>query len=644
MEINEIRRTFYRFLNEGKAEAFRDAYYPEVDDYILNKIIEIDPESNGDDLSEWGKLLLKFNPTQSDIQQAGEDIAILAKATKVGKNVPDISGIRSLEDLHYIAVDIANEKADMSDDEIQTQENSLNCPVVFDDGDFKVLEINTPECAEHYGKGTMWPWAAQGADGGMFQQLSQRGKIFVVKNNTDNAMYSLVKMGSRIRLTDVNDESLDKSVLPQELLATIMNINEGILDLFRQKDTDPMIEKVVDGIVEALRKNFNNRNGEVGNSDLKMAMNRVCNAINGEDDLEGVRDVIVSKSKELLKDSSRFSGGGQQYMMVKPELIPEILNMTAEIIEKGDNTSENENTIDETDTMSESKIVKMSENDLNSFLYEALEKQMSKLIKESELWYGADEDPVNDNVRPEDDENYPADRESQMDYDWGSRETEKDFGEWKQHTAADSQSELRNRERYFSDAENRQGRKLMDKWVDGTRDLEDLEDSNYMFTKENKKTIKTKITESELRKMVTESVKRQLMEAFSDIYDWQNFDNDRDNEDEEYIPDYIDCIDPATLSNVLDTMGWSYYDSQEIKDKQGREYAAYACRPAANSKYDIKQVIDAVKKSAEMPNGIFYKQLAHRYAPEQSTYWIIVEIVPKENYGKQLSLDMENEQ
>lgn len=556
MEINEIRRTFYRFLNEGKAEAFRDAYYPEVDDYILNKIIEIDPESNGDDLSDWGKLLLKFNPTQSDIQQAGEDIAILAKATKVGKNIPDISGIRSLEDLHYIAIDIANKKADMSDDEIQTQENSLNCPVVFDDGGFKVLEINTPECAEHYGKGTMWPWAAQGADGGMFQQLSQRGKIFVVKNNTDNTMYSLVKMGSRIRLTDVNDESLDKSVLPQELLTTIMNINEGILDLFRQKDNDPMIEKVAEGIVEALRKNFNNRNGEAGNNDLKMAMNRVCNAINGEDDLEGVKDVIVSKSKELLKDSSRFSGGGQEYMMIKPELIPEILNMTAEVIEKGDNMSENENTINKTDTMSESKIVKMNENDLNSFLYEALEKQMGKLIKESKLWHGADN----------------------------------------------------------------------------------------MLVKEDKKTVRVKITESELRKMVTESVKRQLMEAFSDIYDWQNFDNDRDNEDEEYIPDYVDCIDPATLSNVLDTMGWSYYDSQEIKDKQGREYAAYACRPAANSKYDIKQVIDAVKKSAEMPNGIFYKQLAHRYAPEQSTYWIIVEIVPKENYGKQLSLDMEDEQ
>ena len=36
MDINNITRNFYRFLNEGRAEAFRDAYYPEIDDYILN--------------------------------------------------------------------------------------------------------------------------------------------------------------------------------------------------------------------------------------------------------------------------------------------------------------------------------------------------------------------------------------------------------------------------------------------------------------------------------------------------------------------------------------------------------------------------------------------------------------------------------
>ena len=52
MLLNEYKRNFFRLLNEGAAEMYRDSYYPEVDDYILEKIIEIDPESNGDDLSE----------------------------------------------------------------------------------------------------------------------------------------------------------------------------------------------------------------------------------------------------------------------------------------------------------------------------------------------------------------------------------------------------------------------------------------------------------------------------------------------------------------------------------------------------------------------------------------------------------------
>ena len=226
MNLFEFKRNFYRFLNEGKAESFRDAYYPEIDDYILNKIIEIDPESNGDDVSEWGKLLMKLAPTQSDIAQAGEDIAILSKAAKLGTDIPTLGDIKSLEDLHYIAVDIANAKGDMSDEEINSQEESLNCPIVFDDGGFRVLEINTPEAAEHYGKGTMWMWAAKGADGGMFQQLSQNNKIYVIKNDSDGSLYSLIKRGNRVRITDTNDEPIDKTILPQNLISTILSLNE----------------------------------------------------------------------------------------------------------------------------------------------------------------------------------------------------------------------------------------------------------------------------------------------------------------------------------------------------------------------------------------------------------------------------------
>lgn len=763
MTDKEIRRTFFRFLNEGKAEMFRDAYYPEIDDYILNKIIEIDPESNGDDVSEWGKFIMKLKPTQSDIQQAGEDVAILFKARGLGTEIPDLSSIQSFEDLHYIAVDIANSKGNMSADEIQNKEESLNCPIVFDDGGFRVLEMNSPECAEHYGKGTMWPWAGQSSEGTMFQELSQRMKIYVVKNETDGSLYSLLKMGNRVRITNTNDEPVDKTMFPQEMITTIMNLNESTFDFYRQEDDETMYEQIAEGIVNALHENFNKTEGEIGNNDIKNAMNRVYSSIDNEDELDTkVKGVITNKSKELLKDSTKTNGK----IMVKPNLIPEILNKTADEIENMNEgimdtvgnfvsntrdkifgsdddkgfltdkivnslinfakklypTIQNQDLVNSTGGFKrtilqgllllndESQIesimrpvmtmlirsiideypmlsaknpkrcaklvmdcfggkgglfncstdfwnmikervggnnnyipesVKMNGTELNNFLYEALEKQMGKLINESELWYGADEDPVDDNLRPEDDENFPNDKESQMNYDFGSRETEKDFGEWRQHTAANNKSELRKHNQYFSDFENNAGRKLMDKWVDGRRDLEDLEDANYMFTKnEEKQAVTTKLTESELHDMITESVRTHLTEAFSDIYQWENFDNDRDSEDDEYIPDYVDCIDPATLSNVLETMGWSYYDSNEIKDKQGREYVAYACRPAANSKYGIKEVIDVVKKSAEMPNGIFYQKLAHRYAPEMSTYWIIVEIVPKENYGKQLSLNM----
>lgn len=657
MTDKEIRRTFFRFLNEGKAEMFRDAYYPEIDDYILNKIIEIDPESNGDDVSEWGKFLMKLKPTQSDIQQAGEDISILFKAKEIGTEIPDLNSIQSFEDLHYIAVDIANSKGNMSADEIQNKEESLNCPIVFDDGGFRVLEMNSPECVEHYGKGTMWPWAGQSSEGDMFQELSQRMKIYVVKNETDGSLYSLLKMGNRIRITDTNDEPVDKSMFPQEMITTIMNLNESTFDFYRQEEDDSVYEQIAEGIVNALHENFKNSEGEIGNNGIKNAMNRVYSSIDNEDELDTkVKGVITNKSKELLKDSAKTNGK----IMVKPDLIPEILNKTADEIEnmnegimdtvgnfvsntkdkifgsdddKGFLTDKIVNSlinfakklyptiqnqemvnsaggfkktimqgllllndesqiesimrpvmtmlirsiIDEYPMLSAKnpkrcaklvmdcfggkgglfnchtdfwdmikervggnnnyvqESVKMNGNELNNFLYEALEKQMGKLINESELWYGADEDPVDDNLRPEDDENFPNDRESQMNYDFGSRETEKDFGEWRQHAAANNKSELRKRNQYFSDSENNAGRKLMGKWVDGRRDLEDLEDANYMFTKnEEKQAVTAKLTESELRDMITESVRKHLTEAFSDIYQWKNFDNDRSIDEDDY--------------------------------------------------------------------------------------------------------------
>ena len=171
MILNEFKRTFFRLLNEGAAEKYRDAYYPDVDDYTLERIIEVDPESNGDDLSDFGKLLLKIKPQMGDFAQVKEDIAIYAKAARNGIDVPDVN---TVEELHYAAVDLANSNAHMSGDELNAQEESLGCPTVYSDGEYRVIDICNKDAAAHYGKGTMWIWGANNGD--MFEQYSQRGK------------------------------------------------------------------------------------------------------------------------------------------------------------------------------------------------------------------------------------------------------------------------------------------------------------------------------------------------------------------------------------------------------------------------------------------------------------------------------------
>lgn len=149
------------------------------------------------------------------------------------------------------------------------------------------------------------------------------------------------------------------------------------------------------------------------------------------------------------------------------------------------------------------------------------------------------------------------------------------------------------------------------------------------------------LTESELKGVISESVKKIIKEAFSDLYEWEHFNNSPEDEDE-YIPDYIDCIDPATLNDALESIGWSYYDSKDIKSKNGREYAVYyLSRNNGRAESDPDVILNTVKKHAEMPNGIFIKEYIHSYAPERRTYVIFSEIVPKENYGKQLKLDLQ---
>lgn len=239
MLLNEYKRNFFRLLNEGAAEMYRDSYYPEVDDYILEKIIEIDPESNGDDLSDFGKLLLKLNPQMSDFGQLRRDIEIFAKAVRNGAEVPDV---KTVEELHYAAVDLANSNAHMSGDEVNAQEESLGCPTVYSDGEYRVIDICNKDAAAYYGKGTMWIWGAN--DGNMFDQYSRKGKIYVILKGSEK--FSAIRMGSKLRITDAQDENVSKDMFPQEMLTALTGVNESKNVRLSEKELMNMLVEAVE--------------------------------------------------------------------------------------------------------------------------------------------------------------------------------------------------------------------------------------------------------------------------------------------------------------------------------------------------------------------------------------------------------------
>lgn len=291
MLLNEYKRNFFRLLNEGAAEMYRDSYYPEVDDYILEKIIEIDPESNGDNLSDFGKLLLKLNPQMSDFGQLRKDIEIFAKAVRNGAEVPDV---KTVEELHYAAVDLANSNAHMSGDEVHAQEESLGCPTVYSDGEYRVIDICNKDAAAYYGKGTMWIWGAN--DGNMFDQYSQKGKIYVILKGSEK--FSAIRMGNRLRITDAQDENVSKDMFPQEILTVLTGVNES-------KNVRLSENELMDMLVEAVENKMSqSKNVKLTESRLKKmiseAVKKSINEIMTGGPLRFSNDIVYSGTDWII--------------------------------------------------------------------------------------------------------------------------------------------------------------------------------------------------------------------------------------------------------------------------------------------------------------------------------------------------------
>lgn len=128
------------------------------------------------------------------------------------------------------------------------------------------------------------------------------------------------------------------------------------------------------------------------------------------------------------------------------------------------------------------------------------------------------------------------------------------------------------------------------------------------------------INENTIRKIV----RTTLMEAFSDLYQWQHFDNDFTDEEDDA---FDEAIDAWTLSEVLRQHGWSYYNSEEIAAKNGKDYVRYIITKDNSNASDINTVLNAIKAEATKPDGIILANGQYNYAPEIKKYAIYVEII-----------------
>ena len=114
--------------------------------------------------------------------------------------------------------------------------------------------------------------------------------------------------------------------------------------------------------------------------------------------------------------------------------------------------------------------------------------------------------------------------------------------------------------------------------------------------------MKKTITESQLRKIVKESIKKVLREA------------DEENGEALNFYDFVD---------ILEKNGWSYSGYQEVSNKQGQTGIRYRLYPERNAS-SADELIKQLQQAAVSPNGVIPSRWSNRYAPEQNGLSVVI--------------------
>jgi hypothetical protein len=117
----------------------------------------------------------------------------------------------------------------------------------------------------------------------------------------------------------------------------------------------------------------------------------------------------------------------------------------------------------------------------------------------------------------DDDEWVDGDKDMENDYSWGLYHRMNNVGKSpidRQHDVMDAAQNRRDHAAYWTDKDNERGRKLMDKWINGKRDTDELGDVDFSYDpyKYNESKRSMKVTENELKTIVKEAAVKLIKE------------------------------------------------------------------------------------------------------------------------------------
>lgn len=189
----------------------------------------------------------------------------------------------------------------------------------------------------------------------------------------------------------------------------------------------------------------------------------------------------------------------------------------------------------------ENKQIKLSEAELKQVVKEAAMKILSetplnydvdnfsgrwnKSEPSDEEWALADsaangdylDNPFNPPNSWDDDDWVDGDKDMENEYSWGLYHRMNNVGKSpidRQHDIMDAAQNRRDHAAYWTDRDNERGRKLMDKWINGKRDTDELGDVDFSYDpyKYNESKRPMKVTENELKTIVKEAAVKLIKE------------------------------------------------------------------------------------------------------------------------------------